>query len=226
MGQIASCLSLLPTQAQDLFFELLPIQPQGLSYFARFLGQPENLIFKSLHRDWGGILRILLLAGILLHEPVSGRGTGTGKLLEDQDHKLLNWRYESFRLLVALDRTKQLEALLASWIQPGKAETAWRKALAYLKAESGQLKAAVEAFEGVASADELSPKDHHNLANWYLVLRDDARRDQAQLNRYQVMDLNQIAQRVNQERQRVSSRGNKTHTNTPSLQFVSRSPCR
>ncbi|MEE9126731.1 MAG: tetratricopeptide repeat protein, partial [Planctomycetota bacterium] len=127
---------------------------------------------------------------------------------EDQDNKQLNWRYQTFRLLVALDRTKQLENLLVSWIQPGKAETAWRKALAYLKAERGQLKEAVAAFEGVESADALSSADHESLANWYLVLGDDARRERAQLNRYQVMDVYQISRRVNQERQRVSSRGN------------------
>jgi predicted Zn-dependent protease len=131
----------------------------------------------------------------------------------DKGQKLLNWRYQSFRLLVALDRTKQLESLLAAWIEPGKAETAWRKALAYLKAEGGKLKEAVAALEGVESADELGPQDYQNLANWYLVLGDDARREQAQLTRYQVMDIYQISRRVNQERSRVSRRGNNVPQN-------------
>lgn len=124
----------------------------------------------------------------------------------DKEQKLLNWRYQTFRLLVALDRTKSLETVLSSWISPG-AETAWRKALAYLKAEGGKLKEAVAALEGVESVDELDSRDYENLANWHLVLGDDTRREKAQLNRYQVMDIYQISRRINQEQRRVSSRG-------------------
>ncbi|WP_020476056.1 VIT domain-containing protein [Zavarzinella formosa] len=79
------------------------------------------------------------------------------------------WKSEKFRLLIALDRSKELEAELRPWAAAPDAENRWRLALGYLLAEQGKVAEAIKLFEAVEAADELSPADHLRLAEWYLV---------------------------------------------------------
>ena len=84
-----------------------------------------------------------------------------------------------YRLLVALDRPKELEKTLRVWIRPGDADNDWRLALGYLSAEQGQIDEAIALFEKIEAADELSPSDYRALASWYLVAGDQDRHERA-----------------------------------------------
>ncbi len=104
------------------------------------------------------------------------------------DDRLLDARYEVFRLLVALDRADELDKDLASWIREDDVTLSWRVALAYLRAETGRVKEAAEAMEAAAAIGDLAPADWAALADWYLVLGDDAKRAQAAAKRWDAMD--------------------------------------
>jgi Vault protein inter-alpha-trypsin domain/von Willebrand factor type A domain len=83
-----------------------------------------------------------------------------------------------FRLLVALDRTEEVEALLEEWIEPDRVESTWRVALAYLRAERGEVREAVKLLEEVAGYEELTDAGYQDLADWLFVLGEDKRRDE------------------------------------------------
>ena len=75
-----------------------------------------------------------------------------------------------YQLLVALDRPKELEQAMQSWIKPGDADNYWRMTLAYLLAEQGKIAEAIKLFETIEAADELGPQEYRTLADWYMVL--------------------------------------------------------
>ncbi len=81
-----------------------------------------------------------------------------------------HWKMLKYQLLVALDRPKELEQALQSWIKPGEADNHWRLTLAYLLAEQGKIAEAVKLFEIIEAADELGPREYRTLADWYMVL--------------------------------------------------------
>ena len=80
------------------------------------------------------------------------------------------WKQFKYRLLVALDRPKELETALRGWIEPADADNHWRRALGYILAEQGRLKEAIALFEQIEAADELYPDDYRALAGWYLAV--------------------------------------------------------
>ncbi|MGA2061934.1 MAG: VIT domain-containing protein [Thermoguttaceae bacterium] len=80
------------------------------------------------------------------------------------------WKMLKYQLLVALDRPKELEQALQSWIKPGDANNQWRLTLAYLLAEQGKIAEAVKLFETIEASDELGPRQYRTLADWYMVL--------------------------------------------------------
>jgi predicted Zn-dependent protease len=80
------------------------------------------------------------------------------------------WKMLKYQLLVALDRPKELEQALQSWIKPGEADNQWRLTLAYLLAEQGKIAEAVKLFETIEAADELGPREYRTLADWYMVI--------------------------------------------------------
>jgi len=73
------------------------------------------------------------------------------------------------RLLIALDRPKELEQALQQWIRLDDPDSRWRIALGYLLAEQGRVAEAIKQFEAVEAADELGPSGYRSLADWYLV---------------------------------------------------------
>ncbi len=79
------------------------------------------------------------------------------------------WKMLKYQLLVALDRPKELEQALQSWIKPGDADNYWRMTLAYLMAEQGKIAEAIKLFETIETADQLGPQEYRTLANWYMV---------------------------------------------------------
>jgi len=126
---------------------------------------------------------------------------------EKADGTAIDWKAHLFRLLVALDRTDEVTALLREWIVPKEALNTWRVALGYLLAEHGALAEAAAAFEAVARADELGNAEWSVLADWYLVLGDAAKREDALYRRYAVMPEWELNQRVYREASRVSRGG-------------------
>ena len=85
------------------------------------------------------------------------------------------WKQLKYQLLIALDRPKQLEQALRTWLAADEPDHRWRLALGYLLAEQGKFDEAVKQFEAVETVDELNPQHYRALANWYMVLD---RRDQ------------------------------------------------
>ena len=79
------------------------------------------------------------------------------------------WKTAKSRLLIALDRPKELEETLRQWTRTYDPDNRWRVALGYLLAEQGKLAEAIREFETVEAADELSPGDYRSLADWYLT---------------------------------------------------------
>ena len=79
------------------------------------------------------------------------------------------WKAAKYRLLIALDRSKELEQTLNQWTRQDDPDNRWRVALGYLLAEQGRLAEAIREFEAVEAADELSPGAYRALADWYLV---------------------------------------------------------
>ncbi|HET6202452.1 MAG TPA: VIT domain-containing protein [Planctomycetota bacterium] len=125
---------------------------------------------------------------------------------EDRTYRA-DWRYHIFRLLVALDRPDELASLLKAWIVPAEVESRWRVAYGYLMAETGKLAEAVAAFEAVAGIDELRPREYQALADWYLALGDDARREGALLARHKVSPEHVLSNLLNQAASRLSRSG-------------------
>jgi tetratricopeptide (TPR) repeat protein len=95
--------------------------------------------------------------------------------LEDQS---AHWKLAKYRLLVALDRPKELERTLGAWTKEDEVDSRWRVALGYLLAEQGRLAEAIRQFEAVEKTDELTPPAYRALSDWYLVenRRDDHER--------------------------------------------------
>lgn len=91
----------------------------------------------------------------------------------------LDPKAELLLLLTALDRGDALEARLATWIPAGAVDVAWREVLARYQAERGDLAAATATLEAAASAGPLSADAWTALAGWYLVRKEDTRRDAA-----------------------------------------------
>ncbi len=89
------------------------------------------------------------------------------------------WKHFKYRLLVALDRPKDLETALDSWIRPDDADNYWRRALGYLAAEQGRIKEAIALFEKIEAADELGPNEYRALAGWYMVADDQRNHERA-----------------------------------------------
>jgi Flp pilus assembly protein TadD len=79
------------------------------------------------------------------------------------------WRPAKYRLLVALDRAKDLETTLRQWTRGDDPDNRWHIALGYVLAEQGKVADAIRELEAVESADELSPSEYRSLSDWYLV---------------------------------------------------------
>lgn len=121
--------------------------------------------------------------------------------------RLLDPRQEIVDLLVALDRVEALETTLAGWIVPGSADVAVRVLLARVQAERGDLRAAAATMEAAAAEGRLDGADHEAVASWYLVLKEDARREAALDRALEAYDEHTLSRRLWQAVSRVSRRG-------------------
>lgn len=101
----------------------------------------------------------------------------------DDGESLLNdLRLEKFRLLVALDRADDLERDLRTWIRTAREPAFWRRRLALLRAERGDLKEAIGLMETAERESFLTATDYRRLAAWYLATDARAKHEQARLD--------------------------------------------
>ena len=116
------------------------------------------------------------------------------------------WKRHKYWLLVALDRPEGIEKALRAWIRPGEADTTWRLALGYLLAETNRIPEAIQQFEAIEAADELRPSEYRTLADWYLVVDQKAKHEEAQIQVLMATDEWRLSNMVNQERNRWENR--------------------
>jgi Flp pilus assembly protein TadD len=107
------------------------------------------------------------------------------------------WKMAKQRLLIALDKPKELEQDLRRWLESGKDANQWRLSLGFLLAELGRLKEAVELFEKVEAADELGPLAYRTLAGWYMALDQRDKHEKALLDQYKMTDEYTLSRMIN-----------------------------
>ncbi|MFT5522428.1 MAG: hypothetical protein ACI9HK_000372, partial [Pirellulaceae bacterium] len=80
------------------------------------------------------------------------------------------WRAWLTKTLLAVDRQEELFAHATHWHQTDKADYRWRRMLAYLSAERGDLATAVSLMEGELLSAGAESKAYKTVAEWALVL--------------------------------------------------------
>ncbi|HUT94170.1 MAG TPA: VIT domain-containing protein [Thermoguttaceae bacterium] len=108
------------------------------------------------------------------------------------DPESARWKGLKYQLLVALDRPAELEKALRSWTGVDDPDNHWRRSLAYLLAEQGQIPEAITLFEAIQAADELRPDDYRALAGWYMVAGRRPAHDRALVEVYKATDQWQL----------------------------------
>jgi Flp pilus assembly protein TadD len=107
------------------------------------------------------------------------------------------WKAKQFRLLVALDRPEALETALRTWSKPDDADNTWRLALGYLLAEQAKFNDAIALFEQVRAADELGPSEYRALADWYMVVDQRDKHEEASIAAYMAEGERRLQARLN-----------------------------
>ncbi len=129
------------------------------------------------------------------------RAIAAGEKAEEGEEADVRWKLLKYELLVALDRPEELERSLKSWIGTDWLKNYWRRALGYLLAEQGKIAPAVELFEAVRSDDELGPTENRVLADWYMVLGEKEKREDALLAALMTAEEYQIQNMLQQQLQ-------------------------
>ena len=122
----------------------------------------------------------------------------------------LGWRRAKYQALIVFDRPDELVTALKAWIIQDQWSIPWRRALAKLYAERGEIKAAIEQMEFIERDDELTPQDYAALANWHLVLDNRKVYERSRIKTYKSMQEWQLNQALNQTYNRLN-RGNGLH---------------
>ncbi len=102
--------------------------------------------------------------------------------------KAPGWKLLKYRMLIALDRPKDLEKNLRAWIRTDDPANQWRVSLAYLLAEQGKIAEAIKLLEAVKADDELGPAEYRTLADWYMVVDRREDHEQALIEVYMMME--------------------------------------
>ncbi len=107
------------------------------------------------------------------------------------------WKAKQFRLLVALDRPQALEVALRTWSKREDADNTWRLALGYLLAEQAKFNDAIDLFEHVQATDQLGPSEYRALADWYMVVDQREKHEQASIEAYMAEGERRLQARLN-----------------------------
>ena len=106
------------------------------------------------------------------------------------------WRNAMFDYLVALDRPDELDRRLRQWIKDDVSTAPWRRHLARLQAERGQIAEAVELFQACQKDHLLSAGDYRQLADWYQVLDQRQEHERALMESFKQMPEDQLLNRL------------------------------
>jgi tetratricopeptide (TPR) repeat protein len=110
----------------------------------------------------------------------------------EDDDEGFGWKSRKFDLLVALDRSDDLERDLRKWIGTDDYVVPWQLSLGRLLAERGRIDEAIPLFETVEKKSPLSPADYVTLADWYLVADRRSDFERAKVESFQIMQEHQI----------------------------------
>ncbi|MDA1232965.1 MAG: hypothetical protein O2856_19535, partial [Planctomycetota bacterium] len=133
-----------------------------------------------------------------------------GKLKEqgaDQEELVdftIGWRRTKYNALILFDRPDELVTALKQWIAKDKWNIPWRRALAKLYAEKGELKDAIAQMESVEKDDELTPEDYAAIADWYLVVDQREAYERSCIATYKAMQEWQLGQLLNQRNSEIA----------------------
>ncbi|MFM8979123.1 MAG: hypothetical protein ACKOSS_01475 [Planctomycetia bacterium] len=112
-----------------------------------------------------------------------------------------DWRYESVRLWLALDRVSDLLAALERWTGQDELDVRWRRLAGWLEAELGRPAEAARAWQALATTEgALSAQDWTTLATWRLVAGDRAGREEAVRASFGAMGEWELRQWLQQQR--------------------------
>ncbi len=126
------------------------------------------------------------------------------------------WQAYQYQLLLAVDQTKQLMTRLNEWIVSDNAwASQWRLSLAYLLAEQGKFDEAIPLFEQLQADDLLSSADLQTLADWYLVVDQREKHEQALRASFEMLDAASLYSWLESQLQSMAEPG-------PSDPFVGR----
>lgn len=114
------------------------------------------------------------------------------------------WRRTKYNALLLFDKPDELVTALKQWIARDAWDVPWRKALAKLYAERGQLEAAIAEMESVQKDGELTPHDHSVLADWYLVVDNRKAYERSRIETFKAMQEWQLNQLVQQHHNRIA----------------------
>jgi len=109
------------------------------------------------------------------------------------------WKAIKYQMLVALDEPQQLERDLREWIRTDEYATPWRRSLAKLVAEQGEIDEAIGLYETIERDSQLSPSDYAVLSDWYLVVDRRDRYKRSKIEAFKVWQEYQISGWINQQ---------------------------
>ena len=117
------------------------------------------------------------------------------------------WRQSKYQMLVALDRSEELEEILRVWAAEPQRPNPWRTPLAYLLAEKGDVETLTDAIallQEVQADDELAASDYKALSNWHLALNNREAYEQARIDVYSKMNEWEIRSWLEQQYHRYN----------------------
>jgi tetratricopeptide (TPR) repeat protein len=118
------------------------------------------------------------------------------------DANAARWKQLKYSMLIVLDQPEALEQLVRKWIRTDEYVTNWRRMLAQLMAERGQLEEAIGLFERVEKDSQLTPADYSTLANWYLARDQKENFKRAKIDALKAVQEYQLQNDISQRRYR------------------------
>ena len=105
----------------------------------------------------------------------------------DRKQSGIDAKLAKYILLIALDKPNELAGALAAWNKSDDRPQTWTLALAYLKAELGQLDQAAALAETLALDSALSAADYRMLAAWHQALGNREKYEKFQLAAFELL---------------------------------------
>ncbi|MCA9065922.1 MAG: hypothetical protein KDA96_22795, partial [Planctomycetaceae bacterium] len=124
---------------------------------------------------------------------------------EDRVDYTIGWKLTKSNALILFDRPDDLAATLRQWIAQDKWNLPWRRSLAMLLAERGELQEAVTMLESVERDDQLSPQEYTALANWYLVIDQRENHERCRIASFAAAPDYQLNQLLHQKYNQINS---------------------